>query len=224
MSTIANKSKDATVACRWKRVFGKGRDAVYRATCGRPGCPGHLGDLAHRCRDEVTESSPHMDDRCQEVDSRPVLAQCFDWSLSPSRIPGPEVAVYRGFPDSGYRLAYGGRRARNRTRVGRRDGTPLWPVEEFGPPRWQDRRLVYGQHPHLPALIWCPISTCGTLNQVDWPEALPECAAFHVRRRKMGAVVAAIKELRDEIESNDRDTQLAALMRLREKFDEIGPL
>jgi hypothetical protein len=35
------------IACRWKRLYGLGRQAVYRATCGRESCPGHLGDMSY---------------------------------------------------------------------------------------------------------------------------------------------------------------------------------
>ena len=35
------------IPCRWKRLRGTGREAIYRATCGRAGCPGHLGDLSY---------------------------------------------------------------------------------------------------------------------------------------------------------------------------------
>ncbi len=37
----------ATVAARWKRVRGRGLDAVYRASCGKGGCPGFLGELRY---------------------------------------------------------------------------------------------------------------------------------------------------------------------------------
>jgi hypothetical protein len=33
------------IPCQWKHLYGKGRKAIYRATCGRERCPGHLGDL-----------------------------------------------------------------------------------------------------------------------------------------------------------------------------------
>lgn len=32
---------------RWKKLGGDGLEAAYRAVCGRPRCPGHLGDLAY---------------------------------------------------------------------------------------------------------------------------------------------------------------------------------
>jgi len=35
------------IPCRWKQLRGAGRDAIYRATCGRASCPGHLGDLSY---------------------------------------------------------------------------------------------------------------------------------------------------------------------------------
>jgi hypothetical protein len=34
-----------TIPCRWKHLRGEGRKAMYRATCGRGKCRGHLGDL-----------------------------------------------------------------------------------------------------------------------------------------------------------------------------------
>jgi hypothetical protein len=49
--------------CRWKHVHGEGQGAVYRATCGRPGCPGHLGDLSYR--GTVTEEAAKAEEEAQ---------------------------------------------------------------------------------------------------------------------------------------------------------------
>jgi hypothetical protein len=40
-------SQVKVIPCRWKHLHGEGMQAVYRATCGRVGCPGHLGDLQY---------------------------------------------------------------------------------------------------------------------------------------------------------------------------------
>ena len=37
----------APITCRWKHLRGEGRRAIYRATCGRAACPGHLGELSY---------------------------------------------------------------------------------------------------------------------------------------------------------------------------------
>jgi hypothetical protein len=36
------------ISCHWKHLRGIELDAIYRATCGKDRCPGHLGDLAYR--------------------------------------------------------------------------------------------------------------------------------------------------------------------------------
>ena len=38
---------EAPISCRWKHLRGEGGRAIYRATCGRAACPGHLGDLSY---------------------------------------------------------------------------------------------------------------------------------------------------------------------------------
>jgi hypothetical protein len=38
-------SAPEALPCRWKHLRGSGRKALYRATCGRGECRGHLGDL-----------------------------------------------------------------------------------------------------------------------------------------------------------------------------------
>lgn len=162
------------ISCRWKHVGGKEFEAVYRATCGRPNCRGHLGDLAHRCGGD-TESPP-----CREIRKRVPHHPLF-WHLSASPIPGPEVTIYRGFPDSGYRMVAGGKRARNGARIGRR---PIYEVDPFeAEPVSKSRSWrVDGQWVKPPALIWC--RNCGTLNALDLPEGLRSHLALEYQRSR----------------------------------------
>ena len=50
-------SHKAPLQARWKRLRGRGREAVYRASCGRSGCPGHLGDLWYFSMDPEVEAA-----------------------------------------------------------------------------------------------------------------------------------------------------------------------
>ena len=38
---------ETPISCRWKHLRGEAHRAIYRATCGRATCPGHLGDLRY---------------------------------------------------------------------------------------------------------------------------------------------------------------------------------
>jgi hypothetical protein len=86
------------------------------------------------------------------------------------------VPIYSGHADTGYRITFGGKRSRSGKQIGRR---PLYPAQ-LQSPSWMTeiygtgRRGLLGQRFGPPALIWCPISTCGTLNYVDWPESLQD--------------------------------------------------
>jgi len=73
-----------------------------------------------------------------------------------------ESSIYIGFADSGFRISNKGRRARDGRRVGAR-------AAEAGV---SEDRFAFGQIVTPPCLIWCPIGTCGSLNQVRWPMEL----------------------------------------------------
>ncbi len=47
MNTIPQKPTVEAIPCRWKHLRGEGHRAIFRATCGRATCPGHLGDLRY---------------------------------------------------------------------------------------------------------------------------------------------------------------------------------
>jgi hypothetical protein len=42
-----NKGGAPTAGARWKKLRGEGREAIHRAICGAPRCPGALGELAY---------------------------------------------------------------------------------------------------------------------------------------------------------------------------------
>jgi hypothetical protein len=166
MHRVAEKQVAEITECRWKHLRGAQADAVYRASCGSPRCPGHLGDLAHLCIGRWDERI------CSRLRERHPWNLPVYWRLSASPVPGPDVAIYHGHPDSGYRLAFGGKRAKNGKRIGRRPFFMIDPFEGAPEPRVAESagHRATGQAIRPPARIWCP--SCGTLNQIDWPDAL----------------------------------------------------
>jgi hypothetical protein len=185
MNTIPQRVIVKATPCRWKHLRGHGTDAIYRASCGT-GCPGHLGDLhfvdnhfltrrfslAQRTDPdepswEVSDATRARRERYAEEGRRIVVLPGFapTWVLSASPLVGnPRDAIYRGYTDTGFKISFGGKRASNGTRVGRRNFAG-WDVG--GP------RISQGQTIHPPARIWCP--ACGTLNHLEWPEPLRDC-------------------------------------------------
>jgi hypothetical protein len=89
---------------------------------------------------------------------------------------GPKtVPLYYGYPDTGYRISFRGKRTKNGFRVSRR------PYE--GGSNFSHVMQKHGletawrpgsQTPQPPCNIWCPV--CGSLNSVPLPEALVEHA------------------------------------------------
>jgi hypothetical protein len=185
MNTIPQKSIVGATPCRWKHLRGQGTDAIYRASCGT-GCPGHLGDLhfvgSHFLTRRFTLGQPGDPDepvweisaatrarmeRYAEEGRRVAVIPGFasTWVLSASPLAGqPRDAIYRGYADTGFKISFGGKKASNKTRVGRRSFMN-W---DIGGPR-----KPQGQTIRPPSRIWCP--ACGTLNQLDWPEPLRGC-------------------------------------------------
>jgi hypothetical protein len=193
MNTIPQKPSVEAIPCRWKHLRGTGLAAVYRAICGatrgRGVCRAHLGDLHHACQRSVQENRASsardalewassqlgismpadlLGDYCSKRRYRSLPSR--GWSLSGPPIPGREPAIYRGYADSGYRIVFRGKTARNGARVGRRPSS-MWQPDLDQETR---ERPVDGRTPVPPTdHIWCPM--CGTLNQLDWPEPLRGC-------------------------------------------------
>jgi hypothetical protein len=77
---------------------------------------------------------------------------------SPPRVK----AFYRGYRDTGYRISTGGKRTLSGWQAPRRPKVG----HHFD-------YTITGQVVRPTDLVWCP--ACGTLNQLDWPEALRDC-------------------------------------------------
>ena len=153
MNATPERTTVEPIPCRWKHIRGEVHDAIYRASCGRARpCPGHLGDLGYD--GAVTAAM---------ADSRPLFR---GWVMEATPVNASvRTAFYRGFSDSGFRVAFGGngKRTPHGTPIGRR---PKIPHSLFA---------VQGQIITPTDRIWCPV--CGTLNQLDWPDALRDGAA-----------------------------------------------
>jgi hypothetical protein len=183
------------VNARWRHVDGEGRLAVFRATCGNPQCPGHLGDLAFTTKHDVVAHAalfPVLEDLekgwevLNEINAEPAASPrgAFrGWHLRPHRSDlkallavgdrdSEPTAIYSGFADTGFRIKLRpGKRSRHDTRVGRRD------VALNRPRVMHEQREVIGEVVRPGDHVWCPIPSCGTLNYVDWPDSLKDPAA-----------------------------------------------
>lgn len=172
---------------RWKHLCGEGREAIYRATCGRAGCPGHLGDLGFDRSDDWAEVAALLsaDDVNPELLQTAKEAWTPEWSMSaePQHVSRMATvaartgfdAIYRGFGDTGYRISHGGKRSRHGERVGRRPDPiplPLSALRKLEQSLELHPYFVSGQTVRPTDRVWCP--SCGTLNRLDWPEPLQD--------------------------------------------------
>lgn len=185
---------ETPISGRWKHLRGEGREAVYRAICGRPSCPHALGELVYRsgvrgeagslrarlrAAEAVLGDRPRPEDAAmlaeirrgvEWLDANSLGTTAPGWIMRAPKHNGIR-GIYRGFPDSGYRISFGGKRSLGGVRVGHRQQDPAWSsmltlpeTKAVGGPRG-----VFGQTPCPPARVWC---LCGTLNALDWPEPL----------------------------------------------------
>jgi hypothetical protein len=135
--------------------------------------------LAHLASRDETEQRHRdeaaADERAGRIKARP------EWLMVAAPVVGDFVyaddyslPIYRGFPDTGYHIIFPRMRSRKGKPIGRRSlypadhSVPGWLAEIHG----TGRRDVLGQRFAPPARIWCPISSCGALNAVDWPAPL----------------------------------------------------
>ncbi len=93
-----------------------------------------------------------------------------EWQMTPDDALDPTTdPIYYGYPDSGFRISYRGKRTRKGLRISRR---PFPAVSEFDK-HLRDHglaseRSASGQSPSPPCKIWCPV--CDSLNFVPRPE------------------------------------------------------
>jgi hypothetical protein len=141
----------------------------------------HHQELLHLYDLGTPEDGPHAEVLAETVRGL-VLdeAQGRGWFMVPRVLTRPDddkQPIYYGYADSGYRISFSGKRShRGRgQRVGRRplgQSMPGWAVEAAG-----SERVAAGQPVRPPAHIWCPISSCGALNHLGWPEPLKDLRA-----------------------------------------------
>jgi hypothetical protein len=180
-----------TATARWKRLYGQGRFAGFRATCGK--CPGHLGDLAFITQSgrsawwavRFGEENEKEEER-QAIESQapePPRGTYRGWCMNPylmtdvkhvyadeqtiARVP---VAIYRGHPDTGFRISSDpGKHSRDGLRVGRR------PLPEGIPPVIGEPYEIHGQDVRPGDSVWC--LKCRELNALGWPNELRDPSA-----------------------------------------------
>lgn len=126
-------------------------------------------ELLQRCKANLqayVDSMRHAAQNWSDIRDRSMDT----WVMMPDDAINRKLApIYYGYPDSGFRISYKGKRTKKGLRISRRPFPAVSGFEEH----LRNHRLVSewsapGQAPSPPCKIWCPV--CDSLNLVPLPE------------------------------------------------------